>query len=84
MSYAIHAADDALAGFLLFSDEGDTSGDCIFRAFPSSNTPVSELIHKLQEQGEFSWRAAGDRVCILSADGSEIGFISDGHLTIGE
>jgi hypothetical protein len=46
--------------------------------------PVSELIHKLQEQGEFRWRMKGDRVCIHSSDGLEIGFISDGHLTIGE
>lgn len=84
MSYAIHTPDDELVGFLLFADEGDTSGDCIFRAFPPSNTPVSALIDKLQDQGEFRWRMEGDRVCILSADGSKIGFISDGHLTIGE
>ena len=84
MSYAIHAPDDELVGFLLFAGESDRSGDCIFRAFPPFNTPVAEFIYKLQEQGEFGWRVEGDRVCILSADGSIIGFISDGHLTIGE
>jgi hypothetical protein len=30
------------------------------------------LIDKLQDQGEFRWQMEGDRVCILSADGSEI------------
>jgi hypothetical protein len=42
------------------------------------------LIDQLQDQGEFRWQMEGDRVCILSADGSKIGFISDGQLTIGE
>lgn len=37
------------------------------------------MIDQLQDQGEFRWQMEGDRVCILSADGSKIGFISDGH-----
>jgi len=83
MSYAIHAPDDERIGFPLFAGESDPSGDCLFRAFPPSHTPVSALIDKLREQSEFLWRMEGERACIFSADGSKIGSISDGPLTIG-
>jgi hypothetical protein len=83
MSFAIHTPDDELVGFLLFADEGNTSGDCIFRAFPPTNTPVSEWIQHLQDQGEFRWQAGEGCMRILAPDGSEIGFIADGRLTTG-
>lgn len=58
LTFAIQNSNGDHLGFLLMV--GSTSGDCIFRSLPANpnnlETPESNHLLTLQNQGEFSWK----------------------------
>ena len=87
MSYAIQNKDGEHLGFLLMAGEGE-KGDCIFRSLPNKSelfeTPGSEILSQLQEQGEFEWQVTNGKVEIEHPETKERAVIEDGMMKIGD
>ena len=71
-------------GMILFANgsASATEGDCLIRAFPPTELPISQALFELQKLGEFHWQLDGDTVQNLHHDGSPAGQIRDGECSI--
>lgn len=85
MSFAILNADGEHLGFLLLAGHGDL-GECIFRSFPTEpellDTEPSQLLTRLQSQGEFEWKKVGRQLEVFAADQTLVACIVDQQLEI--